>query len=66
MLGKVFGSRDHAPINIAGTIIIVGVLGLLVTPFLPSPAGGDVAKLIGSLVLAAFTFLGGYLSGKRD
>ncbi len=28
-MGKVFGSKEHAPINIAGTIIVLGVLGLI-------------------------------------
>jgi hypothetical protein len=66
MLGKIFGGRDHAPINIAGTIIILGVLALIAMPFLPESktlSQADLAKVLSALVLAAFTFLGGYLGG---
>jgi hypothetical protein len=66
LLGKVFGSRDHAPVNIAGAIIILGIMGLVACPFLPeSPSfsRADIAKTLGGLILAAFTFLGGYLGG---
>jgi hypothetical protein len=70
LLGKLFGSREHAPINIAGAIMIAGVLGMLIAPFLPTSTGfstGDMVKGLGALVLAAFTFLGGYLGGgKKD
>jgi hypothetical protein len=66
LLGKIFGGREHAPINIAGAIIILGALALIVMPFLPESktfSQGDLAKVISALVLAAFTFLGGYLGG---
>jgi hypothetical protein len=66
LLGKIFGGRDHAPINIAGAIIILGVLALIGMPFLPESktlSQGDLAKVISALILAAFTFLGGYLGG---
>jgi hypothetical protein len=70
LLGKLFGSRDHAPVNIAGGIMILGILGIVFSPILPAPAGfseADVLKALGGIVLAAFTFLGGYLGGgKRD
>ena len=65
-LGKVFGSRENAPVNIAGAIIVLGIFGLLISPFLPesqSFSRADLAKTIASLILASFTFLGGYLGG---
>jgi hypothetical protein len=66
LLGKLFGGRDHAPINIAGSIIILGIIALIVMPFLPETktlSQADLAKVISGLILAAFTFLGGYLGG---
>jgi hypothetical protein len=66
MLGKIFGGKEHAPINIPGAIVILSFLGLIVLPFSPesqSFSHGDLAKLLGSLILAALTFLGGYLGG---
>jgi hypothetical protein len=66
LLGKIFGGRDHAPINIAGSIIILGIMALIAMPFLPESktlSQADLAKVIGGLILAAFTFLGGYLGG---
>lgn len=35
LLGKIFGGRDHAPINIAGIIIVLGIIALIFMPFLP-------------------------------
>jgi len=52
IMGKVFGSKEHAPINIAGTIIVLGVLGLILIPFFPaspSLSQGDLAKTLGGL-----------------
>jgi hypothetical protein len=66
LFGKLFGSREHAPINIAGALIFFGLLGMFVAPFLPSSSGFNVAdleKALAALILAAFTFLGGYLGG---
>ena len=69
LLGKIFGGRDHAPINIAGAIIVIGIIGLMLIPFLPETktlTQADLMKTISALVLAAFTFLGGYLGGKQQ
>jgi hypothetical protein len=66
LLGKLFGGREHAPINIAGSIIILGVVALILMPFLPESktlSQADLAKVLSALILAAFTFLGGYLGG---
>jgi hypothetical protein len=69
LLGKIFGGREHAPINIAGAIIVLGVIALIALPFLPeskSLSQADLAKAISALVLAAFTFLGGFLGGTKQ
>jgi hypothetical protein len=66
LLGKIFGGREHAPINIAGAIIVVGLVALIASPFLPESntlSHGDLAKALIGLILAAFTFLGGYVGG---
>jgi hypothetical protein len=69
-MGKIFGSREHAPINVAGTIIVLGMLGMFGSVFVTFPASftlGDMEKLLGSFVLAALTFLAGYLgAGRKD
>lgn len=68
LLGKLFGSREHAPINIAGMLMVIGVLGLLLVPFVPEGhtfSQADLAKTLGGIVLAALTFLGGYLGGSK-
>jgi hypothetical protein len=68
LLGKIFGSRENAPINIAGMLMFLGLLGLITVPFLPQSASfsqGDMAKTLGAIVLAALTFLGGYLGGGK-
>lgn len=68
LLGKIFGSRDHAPVNIAGFIVVLGLFGILATPLLPeksSLAQADWVKLLSGLVLSALTFLGGYLGGSK-
>lgn len=68
MLGKLFGGRDQAPINIAGAIIVLGIFGVLALPFVPASTDfskSDMAKSLGSLILAALTFLGGYLGAGR-
>lgn len=68
LLGKIFGSRENAPVNIAGGVMVLGIVGLFVVPWLPdsqSFSRGDMAKLLGTLVLSALTFLGGYLGGSK-
>jgi len=67
MLGKLFGSREHAPVNIAGLAIVLGMLGLILISYWPAPgnAQGDLTKSLAGLIIAAFTFLGGYLGGGK-
>jgi hypothetical protein len=63
LLGRIFGSREHAPLNIAGAIAIFGLVGLIGSLFASTGAQGDLAKTFGGIVIAALTFLGGYWSG---
>lgn len=68
LIGKVFGSREHAPINIAGAIMVLAILVMFAVPFLPEAQGfskGDMEKTFGGILLAALTFLGGYLGGGK-
>jgi hypothetical protein len=44
----------------------LGVLALIAMPFFPESetlSQADLAKVLSALILAAFTFLGGYLGG---
>jgi hypothetical protein len=68
LLGKIFGSREHAPINVAGAIMMIGLCGMIAVPLFPaspSLSHADLEKGLGGLVLAALTFLGGYLGGGK-
>jgi hypothetical protein len=67
VIGKLFGSREHAPLNIAGTIMLLCLLAMFATPFLPASqsfSATDLMKTFGSIALAAMTFAGGYLGGR--
>jgi hypothetical protein len=65
LLGRLFGSREHAPINIAGALIIMGTGGMIwIALVATSPSTPDILKALAALVLASLTFLGGYLGGK--
>lgn len=69
LMGKVFGSKENAPVNIAGAIIVLGLISMLVVPFVPSSPSlsqGDLEKTLAGLIVSAFTFLGGYLGGNKD
>src|SRR6202142_4227198 len=51
-LGRFLGSKDHAPINIAGFIIVICLMGMLVTAYLPTAANvtpADMLKLFGGI-----------------
>lgn len=69
LIGSLFGSREHAPLNIAGIVLILCIVAMLVSPFMPTRQGitpGDMLRLFGSLALACLTFLGGYLGGRAN
>lgn len=67
VIGKLFGSSEHAPLNIAGIILVLCVLAMLATAFLPvsgNVPAADLLKMLGAIALASLTFLGGYLGGR--
>lgn len=70
LIGRLFGSRESAPISIAGGLALFCLLAMIVAPMLPTKAYGfsisDLEKTSGSLVLASITFLGGYLGGGKQ
>jgi hypothetical protein len=70
MIGRLFGSRYNAPINIAGMLVLLGFFGMLLGPFLPIRGEGfsiaDFEKSCGALIISAITFLGGYLGGGKS
>jgi len=67
LLGKLFGSADHAPLNIAGAILLLCLVAMVAAPFLPAEPNfsvSDMQKTFGGIALAAMTFAGGYLGGR--
>ena len=67
LMGFVFGSKEHAPLNIAGLVLVLCIIGMVVCPFLPDTGGvtaADMLRIFGSIALASLTFLGGYLGGR--
>ncbi len=67
-LGRIFGSKEHAPVYIAGAIAIFGMIGICIASAVPGSADfsrADLIKTLSSIVLAALTFLGGVYSGSR-
>ncbi len=68
-IGRLFGSREHAPTNIAGIIIIVGAIALLALAFLPVPdpsIRSDLVKVFGGILFAALGYLFGSIGGTRS
>lgn len=65
IFGKLFGSRENAPINVAGAVIVLGILASTVSLIWPGIHTADFLKMMGGLVIAALTFLGGYLGKGR-
>jgi hypothetical protein len=66
--GRIFGSRENAPIYFAGLFMVLCLLGLVVVPFMPASTDlskGDMFKTLSGLILATLTFLGGYLGGSN-
>jgi hypothetical protein len=69
LLGKVFGSKENAPVNIVGFLLFVCVAGMILGPLIPFKEGfglGDFEKTFGALIVSCLTFLGGYLGGKHS
>jgi len=64
LLGKVFGSAQNAPSNIAGLVIIVLVF-TGVCCFIWPPAGTSPLE-VWKLLIPVITMILGYLFGRRD
>jgi len=63
--GKIFGSRQQAAVMFAGVIGIVCAIGVIAIGIFAA-AGAEKSELLRSLVtivIAAFTFLGGIVGG---
>jgi len=68
LAGKLFGTKDNAPINIAGCLIAVSFLAIFLAPYLPLKEGftlADMEKSLLGLIAAAFSFLVGYAGGSH-
>ena len=64
MFGRIFGSKEQAPVFFAGTIAMVALLGMIVVELFSSSSDkGDFIKSFAAIVLAAVTFLGGVYGG---
>ena len=62
-MGFVFGSKEHAPLNIAGLVLVLCIIGMVV-PDTGGVTAADMLRIFGSIALASLTFLGGYLGGR--
>ena len=66
LFGKIFGSKEQAPVYFAGTLAILSLVGMCAVAFTPtSPEKSDVLKTFGGIVIAALTFLGGAYGGRQ-
>jgi hypothetical protein len=60
LFGKIFGSKEQAPIYFAGTLALVALVAMCVVAFTPTaPEKSDLLKGLAGIVIAALTFLGG-------
>lgn len=65
-LGRFFGSKENAPVFVAGLVSVMGLVGLLILVIWPGPASsGDGIKTLSGLVLSALSFLAGTATGSR-
>lgn len=67
-IGGIFGSREHAPTNIGGIIVIMSIVCLILVPLLPieSSIRADLLKIFGGLVFAALGYIFGAVSAKSN
>lgn len=64
VLGKLFGTREHAPTNIVALALIIIAILFVLTLFLP--AQGDVNKgTFLTALISAFTFALGLIFGRK-
>jgi hypothetical protein len=64
-LGRALGSRQQAAVIFAGAIGVLSTIGLI-TIGLWAPSGADksdLLKTLSTVIIAAFTFLGGVFGG---
>lgn len=64
MLGAIFGTKDHAPTNIAAMALVLLVLMFAAAIFAPLDASLDRGALITTL-LSAITFIIGIIFGRK-
>lgn len=58
MLGKIFGTKEHAPTNVAGAAVVLFAIGSMA-----AIATGASSEAIGTIV-SLFTLSFGYFAGK--
>ena len=59
---KLFGSRKHAPTNIAGTVLLLSLVGLGLLAFVPvadAAVRPDLIKIFSAIALAALGYVFG-------
>jgi hypothetical protein len=67
MIGHIFGSRNHAPTNIGGTIAVLAMVGLVVSYFIPDPGTrADAFKTFGAIVFSALGYVFGSVSAAKE
>lgn len=62
IFGLLFGTREHAPTNIAGSVLIISLFGLLAIAFfhVEESVRPDLMKAFSGIALTALGFLFGY------
>ena len=63
-LGRVFGTREHAPTNIAALALVVVAVLLILAIFVPLQEGVDRTWLVSTL-MSAFMFVVGVMFGRK-
>ena len=64
LLGKLFGTREHAPTNIAALALLLLFAALILLLALPYREGSDKVGYITALI-SAITFIVGLLFGRK-
>ncbi|PTE10151.1 hypothetical protein [Mesorhizobium helmanticense] len=64
--GSLFGSKENAPVYIAGLIAVIALFGAIgVGIWGPTPERAEYVKMLGGIVIAALSFIGG-ASGRNQ
>ena len=66
-LGILFGSKENAPVYLAGILAILSLIGCIFVGVYASdtPTKGDLIKPLAAIVIAALSFIGG-ASGRHS